>query len=37
MTIYDFGTIVMILRVMGKLPKADCTKIKGLLQDMFKP
>ena len=27
----------MILRVMGKLPQADCTKIKGLLQDIFKP
>jgi len=27
----------MILRVIGKLPQADCTKIKGLLQDMFKP
>ena len=27
----------MILRVIGKLPQADCTKIKGLVQDMFKP
>ncbi len=27
----------MIKRVMGKFPPADCTKIKDLLQDMFKP
>jgi hypothetical protein len=48
MTIYDFGAIVLvnfpqtdlktfIPRVIGKLTQSECTAIKDILKDMFKP